>query len=39
MANIATKPQSSDDNLVPRLAISKNMLIEPDVARLDAGRC
>ena len=30
MANISTKPSSRDDGIVARLAISTNMLHEPD---------
>ena len=32
MSNLATKPSSPDDGLVARLAISTNMLHEPDMS-------
>ena len=37
MANLATKPSSRDYGLVDRLAISKNMLHEPDIYAYRSG--
>ena len=37
MANLATKQSSRDDVLVARLAISTNMLHEPDVSAARYG--
>ena len=37
MANLATKPSSRDDVLVARLAISTNMLHEPDLSAARSG--